>query len=293
MTSPGTQVITFFVLAYAISWAWVIPLAATGHTVVQGKAWPTHFPSLLGPLLAAFIVAASSRRDGVRRLVAGMIRWRIGWRWWFAATNLLVCFGLSLAAMALLGVDLPPRNDFARFSGLPVGLGSIGVALVVIIVNGFGEETGWRGYALPRLQNRLGPLVATLVVAAAWAGWHIPQFFLLGSYESFSAPMLPVFVFGLACGAVVCTWLYNHTNGSILAVAAWHGLYNVTGATKAASAGSGVLAAAMWTFVVFQGLVLLTVEWRARRRGHPSILAAPAAPTAIRRGAPSWNELST
>jgi hypothetical protein len=87
--------------------------------------------------------------------------------------------------------------------------------------------------------------------------------------------MLPVFVFGLICGAVVCTWIYNHTGGSILAVAVWHGLYNMTGATKAATAGSGTIAAAMWTLIVTHAVVLLVLERRARRHGRPSILAAP------------------
>ena len=107
-----------------------------------------------------------------------------------------------------------------------------------------------------------------------WAGWHIPQFFFLQSYEDFSIAMLPIFVFGLTCGAIVWTWVYNRT-GSILAVAVWHGIYNVTGATKAATGGSGALASAMWTYVVVTAVVLLVLEWRARRRGRGSILAAP------------------
>jgi hypothetical protein len=56
--SPLVRLAVFFALAYGISWAWVVPWAVTGHTVVQGRGWPTHFPALLGPLLAAFIVTA-------------------------------------------------------------------------------------------------------------------------------------------------------------------------------------------------------------------------------------------
>jgi membrane protease YdiL (CAAX protease family) len=167
---------------------------------------------------------------------------------------------------------MPANRDFATFSGVPVGWGLLGVWTVVLVINGYGEETGWRGYALPQLQFRFGPLTATLVLAGAWAGWHLPQFFLLQSYQDFSSAMLPVFVLGLSCGAVVLTWLYNRTGGSILAVVVWHALYNLTGATKAAGAGSGVLAAAAWTFVVVQALVLLALELRAHRAGAPSVL---------------------
>jgi hypothetical protein len=82
------------------------------------------------------------------------------------------------------------------------------------------------------------------------------------NYQGFSVAMMPVFVFGLMCDAVVLTWIYNHT-GSVLAVAAWHGIYNVTGATKAATGASGAIASAMWTFVVVNAIVLLVLERRA------------------------------
>lgn len=267
-------IVGFFVLAYAISWAWVIPWAASGHTVFQGQGWPTHFPSLVGPLLAAFAVTAwTTGRAGVGDLVARMGRWRIGWRWWAAVLSPLAFFLAVLAVMAAVGADVPARRDFARFSGLPEGIGIVGVALLVTVVNGFGEETGWRGYALPQLQCRFGPIAATLIIAVFWAGWHIPQFFFLHSYKDLSVVMLPVFVFGLACGAIVWTWVYNRT-GSILAVAVWHGIYNVTGATKAATGGSGVIASAMWTFVVVTAILLLVLERRAHRAGRPSIMGA-------------------
>jgi len=267
--------VAFFVLAYSLSWAWVIPWAATGHTVYQGQGWPTHLPSLLGPMLAAFIVTWwTAGRTGLRDLVARMGRWRIGWRWWLVALSPIAFFAVGLAVAAVTKTGLPTALDFARFSGLPSGIGVVLVALTVIAVNGYGEETGWRGYAQPQLQTRFTPLTATLILAGIWAGWHIPQFFFLHSYESFSVPMLPIFVVGLACGAVVLTWLYNWSGGSILAVVIWHGLYNVSGATKAATEGSGTISAVVWTLVVFQGLALVALELRALRRGT-SILRPP------------------
>lgn len=270
--ADGRRVVAFFALAYAFSWAWVVPWAATGHTVLQGEGWPTHFPSLLGPLLAAFVVTGwTARRRGVHALLAAMLRWRIGWRWWIAALGPLGAWLVVLGVMAGTGTELPARGDFVSFSGLSGGLGIVGVGLVVILVNGLGEETGWRGCALPRLQQRYGPVTATLIIAVLWAGWHLPQFFLLDSYRGFAPAMLPIFVLGLACGAVVLTWLYNRT-GSILAVAAWHGLYNLTGGTRAAGDGAGTIAAAIWTCVVLHAVVLLQLERRARRAGRPSIL---------------------
>jgi membrane protease YdiL (CAAX protease family) len=119
-------------------------------------------------MLAAFIVTGwTAGRGGVGDLVARMGRWRIGWRCWLAVASPLAVFFAVLATMAAAGADVPDRSDFGRFSGLPSSLGVVGVAIVVTLVNGFGEETGWRSYALPQPQHRFGPIAASLVIAAA------------------------------------------------------------------------------------------------------------------------------
>jgi CAAX amino terminal protease family. len=201
-----------------------------------------------------------------------MVRWRIEWRWWLVALSPLAFLGLALVAVAATGGTLPAAGDFARFSGLPSGLGVVGVALTIVVVNGFGEETGWRGYALPQLQERFTPLTATLILAVCWAGWHIPQFFFVHTYEGFSPGTGVGFVLGLGCGAVVATWLYNRTGGSVLAVVVWHGLYNAAGATKAATGGSGTIVAVVSTLILLQAFVLVGFELRARQHGNRSIL---------------------
>lgn len=68
----------------------------------------------------------------------------------------LLFFLVVLTVMALAGMGVPEQGDFASFSGIPAGLGLLGVWVVVFLVNGFGEETGWRGYALPGLQTGSG-----------------------------------------------------------------------------------------------------------------------------------------
>ncbi len=142
--------LAFLILSYALSWAWLIPLTATGHTVLQGSGWPTHFPSLIAPMLAAFIVTAyTTGYSGVCDLLGRMGRWRIGWRWWLAALSPLGFFGIALGVIAASGGSMPTRHAFTQYSGLPSGLGVVGVALTVLVIDGFGEETGWRGYALP------------------------------------------------------------------------------------------------------------------------------------------------
>jgi membrane protease YdiL (CAAX protease family) len=260
--------VVFFALAYALSWSWAIPLAAAHLVVRHGGGWPTHYPALLGPAIAAVVVIAwTMGRPGVRDLLARMARWRVPLRWWLAALSPAAFLGLALIAMVAAGKPLPRMADFGQFSGISA-IGLVGV-LLLILVGALGEETGWRGYALPHLQRRFSPLTSSLILAMLWFGWHLPQFFVITTYRD-SSPVQYVGMFlGLTCGAVILTWLYNRSGGSILLVAVWHGLYNFVSGTQAAT---GMLAAVVSTLVMIQGVLLIVLEVRARRHGRPSVL---------------------
>lgn len=261
-------VVVFFVLAYVLSWSWAVPLAAAHLVVRRGVGWPSHLPALLGPAIAAVVVTAwTMGRPGVRDLLARLARWRVPLRWWLVAVSPVAFLGLALAATAAAGQALPDVADFGRFSGIPAM--SLAGVLLLIFVGALGEETGWRGYALPQLQRRFSPLASSLILAVLWFGWHLPQFFVIATYRDFSPVQYVGMFLGLACGAVVLTWLYNRSGGSILLVAVWHGLYNVVAATQAAT---GMLAAVISTLIMIQGIVLIVADLRARRRGQPSVL---------------------
>jgi membrane protease YdiL (CAAX protease family) len=259
----------FFVLAYVLSWSYWLPLAFTGQIVMPGSGNPTHFPGLLGPALAALaITAVTQGRGGLRDLGRRMVRWRVGWRWYGAVAVPLGFFTIAITANALAGNGWPHPADLARYSGLP-SVGLLAVYLLALMVNGFGEETGWRGFALPHLQRRYRPLNASLLLAIGWAGWHLPLFFIVDSFRTFSAATLPGFLIGLACGAILLTYVYNGTGGSILIVALWHITYNMTTATVA---GKGMIAAVVSTLVILWAVVLVIGDLTATRRGRPSPL---------------------
>ena len=147
--------------------------------------------------------------------------------------------GIGLAVLAVTGQPMPAASGFGQFSGT-LSIGLLGVALLVIFVGSLGAEMGWRGYALPSLQSRFSPLSATLILALFWFLWHLPMFAVIPTYRSFAPIGYVGMALGLTCGAVVLTWLYNRSGGSILLVAIWHGLYNLVSATEAVN---GTLAA--------------------------------------------------
>jgi membrane protease YdiL (CAAX protease family) len=265
-------VVVFFLLAYALSWGWAVPLALSGQVVEQGRGWPTHYPALLGPAVAAVLVIAWTRGGpGLRDLGARLVRWRVPARWWLVALSPLIAAAAVLLVLWAAGQDLPAVSDFGLFSGTAT-IGVVGVVALIVGVNAVGEEVGWRGYALPELQARLDPLTATLVLAVLWFGWHLPYFWLLASYRGLG-PLQPfAMLFELACGAVVLTWLYNRSGGSLLLVVVWHGAFNVVTGTHA---GAGALQVAVTALVMVLGIRLAVRHVRARRAGRPSVLAAP------------------
>lgn len=244
-------------VAYTLSWGYWIPLVLTGHVVRFGQA-TTHFPALLGPAIAAVaLTATTDGRRGVRDLLARTLRWRVApRRWLFAIGSPLLLVALALAVLAA-GPGLPDLTLFGRTAGLPDHGVLFGWAMLVL--GGLGEEVGWRGYALPLLRQRHAPLTASLLIAALWAGWHLPLFFLLQSYRDLGPVAAPGLLIGLTCGSIVLTWLTESAAGSILIAAVWHGTYNLTSATQGAH---GTVAAVVSTGVM---LIAAVVAWRSRR----------------------------
>jgi membrane protease YdiL (CAAX protease family) len=252
--------VVFFVLACAFSWSYWVPLALSGASVERGDGWPTQIPGLLGPMLAAVaVVAFTEGRAGVRVLLASMARWPRGARAKLAMGAPLVFLAFALIVAVAVG-DAPAASDFLRYSGTSA---TAVVLLAALVITGFGEETGWRGYALARLQPRHGPIRATLMVTAGWAIWHIPLFFLLASYADFGPLMAVGWLIGLAAGAFVLTAVFNVAGGSILAVAIWHATYNAGAGTDA---GDGLVAPVMTACVIFWAVSLL----QRHRSGLPA-----------------------
>lgn len=254
------RLLTFAVVAYGLSWAYWVPLVLTGQIVRLGSA-VSQFPALLGPMIAAFAVTAVVEgRAGVRDLAARMVRWRVPARWWIVAIGSpLALLAVAVAVTAVVS-GAPDLADFGRMAGLPEW-GVLFVWVMFVVVNGLGEETGWRGFALPALRERHGLVGAALLLVPIWAGWHLPLFFLLQNYRDLGPVGVPGFLIGMACGSVLLAWLYESASSSILIVAVWHGTYNLTSATAGAN---GIVAAIVSTGVMIIAVVL---AWLCRGRG--------------------------
>jgi membrane protease YdiL (CAAX protease family) len=215
----------FYILAFGISW-----LGMTSIVLVSRGIAPSYRPYFLvlsifyaiGPALAAVIVSQVAHgKTGVRELLKGLIRWRVGWGWYIVAVlGSAVLFLVAQLITKLLGFSV-------TIAVPPVELSPYAVfALAVNSVANTCEEIGWRGFALPHLQKRHSALHATLIVGTLWGLWHFPLVFLGGAMSEY--PFLWFII--IAADAFIYTWIYNSTKGSILLVALFHSLGNIVGA---------------------------------------------------------------
>jgi membrane protease YdiL (CAAX protease family) len=244
------SLVLFFVLAYAFSWAVEIPLALRARGLIAAPIpWSLHYLAAYGPLLAAIIVTGlTDGREGLKSLWGRMFKWRVRPVWWLVALAPLVLYALLALVLRFIPGQEADLAALGQIDFLP-NLG-VGALFVWFLTFGLGEETGWRGFALPRLQRGHSAFSATVILWVFWALWHLPLFFYL-----YDATILAGFLLGLLAGAITFTWLYNSTGGSVLLVAVWHAAFNfVTGCLVCKT---GVTAAVVSTLVMVWAVVVV------------------------------------
>jgi membrane protease YdiL (CAAX protease family) len=219
----------------------------------------------------AFIISrAFSRSPSMKNYLVPLVRVRSVLGWVFLALALLP--GLSLISLAVSrGLGRPS----ASLSALPV----TGITLVGWIVlkflyqlfffNATGEEAGWRGFALPRMQAHLSPLVASLVIALFWVPWHVFLWRAGGqAVQSFSF-WLSSYLMHIPASVIIC-WLYNRSRGSILVAGVAHAAANTAFALLQNFDMTGLTL----TFYAFVGIIVLADRmWKKLPSGHPAMLA--------------------
>jgi uncharacterized protein len=209
---------SFFILAYAISWILSIPFILSEWGVLHGDYRIIFIAKSFGPFASALIVTGITEgKDGVSRLRGRIRQWKAGWVWY-----LVILFGIP--ALLIIGILVQP-GVVDGFKGItPAVVVSYLFSFVIVAFGGgpLGEEPGWRGFALPRLQSAQGPLKGTLLLGLIWTCWHLPDFLTSAQGGGPGVPVTTLLVnFGLflllvTAIAVILTWVFNHTGGSIL-----------------------------------------------------------------------------
>lgn len=240
---------TYVALAYVLSWACWLPLVMSRAVVGRGTGWPTDLPGLAGPATAAILTSwLTGGRPAVIDLWRRVARWRVPlWCWGYVAGTAFLG-----ATTAIVGANGRLGHGWSSYTGAG-DLGLVPTFLLVFVVNGIGEEAGWRGFLAHHLLQRHDPIATSALVAVVWAGWHLPLFVVVGSFRDMGVTAVGWLV-GLSAGSLVLTWLYVGSRESILVVALWHTVLNFSSGTERMS---GPPAAVVSSSVMVLAVVLL------------------------------------
>jgi membrane protease YdiL (CAAX protease family) len=214
---PAGNLLAFFVLTYAVMWAFFITVAVAipartplGTVLVLLGAYS---PSAV----AIWLTWRAAGIEGLRALIEPVFQWRVGGRWYLFAAGYIAAIKLTAAMVSRIATGAWPR-----FGDEPLYL--IALALVFSTPFQAGEEIGWRGYALPRLAARFGLARASVLLGLIWGSWHLPQFFIRDA-DTYGQSFL-VYVLQVTALSVAMAWLYAKTNGSLLLVMLLHSAVN-------------------------------------------------------------------
>jgi membrane protease YdiL (CAAX protease family) len=254
---PGIpSLVFFFGLVFFATWIVWVPRALESRGLLDshwahwlGRGW-TYMPALA----AVVFVALTGGRRSLAELGRKLLLWRIGWRWYVVIVTIPLGIALTTAAIyALTGGQFSAGLPLAMDLPLPM------IPLIIairLLTDGIGEETAWRGVALPQLLRRMNGVTASLILGIVWACWHLPLIFTVGAPMANNSILL-LFVL-LPAESVVYTWLYQHTRGSILAAALFHALIGLWAIASPAAEATGrpqLIRAILWCAVA--GVLLL------------------------------------
>lgn len=222
------SLLIFFGLAYLISWLIWLPLY--GHLLGLTNL-PTipfnHAIGGLGPLMASFLTTFFfSGSSGVKNLMAKCFQ--IGPLKYLAIALFSPFILVFVASLISLLTHKTPINISGILTSKEFPHWSM---LTFFIYNltffGFGEEVGWRGFALPRLLHISNALTASILLTLFWALWHLPLFFYRPGYTTMEWTGILGWVFSLLTGSILLTWLYNSSRASILICAVFHSTIDI------------------------------------------------------------------
>ena len=253
----------YFVLAYFFSWMVFVPLALNKQGIIflfpqdteharTLDAW--HAFGGFGPFISAIITLLFFDGKKGLRFFLNSYRKKLTSTGWLLALSPILLFCLGILVARIINGEWLSVAGFFRNNNLLL-VPDFLMWFFPLLTYGFGEEGGWRGFALPHLQSRHSAMRATVILTVFWLGWHIPSFFY--RYE-LSGGMLIGFILGLFAGAVLLTFLFNFTNGSLLAVSLWHFTFNFvsmigTDAVVAATMSTILMIIAVFVVIRFGG----------------------------------------
>jgi uncharacterized protein len=246
----------FFTLTFTLSWLIWIPLVLSHYgigpfAILEGASPLIRLLGVLMPaVVAIFLTGQSGGWAAVKRMLSRLGIWRVGWKWWAAAT---------LVYPLLLVITASVYNMFTGTAAVsftrPASISLFLVNIIFLLIAALGEEIGWRGAALPALQSTRTALVSSIILGLCWGIWHLPFWLLQDSIDQFGLGYL-VLDFLLLPLTFYLSWLYNHTRESLLITVAFHLTFNIVNTSLLQVTGN---MGAFTLFIIVNWIVTLMI----------------------------------
>lgn len=274
----------FFLLTFLIAWSIWLPVGFLAPEYLLYVA----IPGVWAPTIASMLITdITEGRDGVWRFLRRVIHWRVGVQWY-----LVILFGIAVIAYAAQGLNVQ------FFGGEPVPIGLledapenmwfivIPVAFVFNIFIGgpLAEDIGWRGYALPKLREKMNAFSASLLIGVIWVIWHLPFFWVPEGNRAVGGIPLVWFALLTTAWSVLFAWVYVNTE-SILMPVLFHAAVNTTlGTLGVLGQSSGDLAAVILNTLLTWLMVMIILLFTGKdlKRNRVSSTKGLTLPTSYR-----------
>ena len=217
---------TFFALTFVLSWLIWIPLDLSHFGIAFNIPEAiSNIVRLLGVLMPATSALILTRimggRCASRDLWARVILWRVDWKWWLAAVAGQPILIVVAALLSNLISDSKVTPD------LLVSESAFIVNAVMLLIATLGEEIGWRGVALPGLQEQNSAFKSSIILGLLWGIWHIPFWLLLDTFDQFGIGYLGLNLLFVLPLTFYITWFFNHSRQSLLLPIMLHLIFNI------------------------------------------------------------------
>ena len=229
MTQYNTSASLYFTLAFTWSFVfWFLTTRLGGLNELPGSL--IFYVAGAGPFLVALaLVHLRESKAEQKSLWVRTFDPRLMSEFW-----LLVALLIHPLLVAIAGaVDIALGGEFQTRNVPSEAWPWLTMAVAVFVLGPLPEEMAWRGVALDRLQNKFSPLLASILLGSAWALWHVPLFFIEDGFHhqlGFASPRFWIFLATMVPLSIIMTWVYNHTNRSVLSAVLIHFTGNMCGA---------------------------------------------------------------
>jgi membrane protease YdiL (CAAX protease family) len=240
-----STLVAYFVLVFGIEWLLVFILSSLVPPMIA-----LLIGSWLPNAVGVFVTGVAGGRAGLRELFSRVVLWRIDRKWYAIALFVPIAMAFLAIGLYMLFGNVVP--DFAPASQL------LPIALIAVFTGAMGEELGWRGTALPRLQARWNPLISSLILGVLWGLYHLPSF-LLSGLPLQNVPLIPFMVGALGLTILISS-TFNHTGGSLIPVFLYHFAFNFIG-NAAGVFGNAALFGLLAVIASVVAIAVIALDW--------------------------------